>query len=363
MKNKFIKLIAIILLIPLLVGVFFFKGRKVETDRNLEIIEGLELKEQSSYPIEFSYPGRVYSKRKTDLSFELAGTIAEFYYDDGDFVNKGTTIAALNTEKLEAQRRKIIAQKNQVEYQMKLLKVTKDRAKKLEAQGAISRQEYDESNFNYQSKFSELDSLNAQIDIIDSDISKAYIVAPFSGKLSNKVLDDGAIINPGTPVISIFENNQPEIRVGIPSNQKLIFKQGGIYNFSLENQNFEARLNSFLPNLDPSQRTVTAVFGLNPKIEFSEGEFVYLKLSKSVLDDVFYIPQEALSQGVRGLWNLMKLNSEDDTQYQITNLPVEIIHLSDTGAYVKGPIKNGDLIVKHGTHKLVPGQRVKLKNS
>ena len=245
MKNKIPKLIILSLLIAIVLKVFLFKGNNLENGRNLEIVKSIELKEQSSYPIEFSYAGRVYSQRKTDLSFEVPGTIESFLFDDGDFVSEGTVIAVLNTDKLEAQKRQITAQKEQIKYQMELLKVTRDRDEKLQKQGAISRQDYDESNFNYQSKFAELDSLNAQIDIIESDISKAYITAPFTGSLSNKILDEGAIVNPGSIVISLFENSKPEIQSGNPSNQKYIFKIGDLYNFNLEKQNFKARLNSF----------------------------------------------------------------------------------------------------------------------
>ena len=59
----------------------------------------------------------------------------------------------------------------------------------------------------------------------------------------------------------------------------------------------------------------------------------------------------------------MKLNIHSEKVFEITNLPVEIIHLADKGAYIKGPIKDGDIIVKNGTHKLVPGQKVKVQNS
>jgi RND family efflux transporter MFP subunit len=274
--------------------------------------------------------------------------------------------------------------KNQINAELKLIKANLKRATQLFQMGGISRQAFDEVNFKYQAKLAQLDSLNSKVKVVQSDLNKTSIYAPFAGTISERQVDVGSIVNPGEPVVSIFKTDQPEIRVGIPPDKKSQFRKGMSFDFEYNEQLFKATFDSFLPNLTNDNRTLTGIFKARTLKDFSEGDLVYLKYEKANNLAVFVVPEECLTQGVRGLWSILRLRATNPDKnnkttikqkklatrllkadssnaiHTIESVPVELIHLKQNLAFIKGGLKENDLIVRHGVHKLVPQQKVNI---
>ncbi|MEM9927096.1 MAG: biotin/lipoyl-binding protein, partial [Cyanobacteria bacterium P01_D01_bin.50] len=130
----------------------------------------------TNYQTTQSYTGEVVANRTSEVGFEGSGKLVEILVDEGDRVSKGTVLAKLDTANLEAQRRSLVAQKAQaearlvelkngarreqisaakanvrdLEKQLKLERIKRDRRKYLYEQGAISREQFDEVAFNSQ---------------------------------------------------------------------------------------------------------------------------------------------------------------------------------------------------------------------
>lgn len=83
----------------------------------------------------------------------------------------------------------------------------------------------------------------------------------------------------------------------------------------------------------------------------------YLTFEKSYSDSGFWIPATALTDGVRGTWNVYTLGSEQG-QKIIERRVVNVLFASNDSVYVQGSLRGGDEIVTSGLHKAVPGQPV-----
>jgi len=66
-----------------------------------------------------------------------------------------------------------------------------------------------------------------------------------------------------------------------------------------------------------------------------------------------------LLAGQRGVWTVLRIERAGDKQITAREA-VEVLEIQGDMAYVKGTINNGDLIVAHGVHRLVPGAFVRV---
>ena len=64
------------------------------------------------------------------------------------------------------------------------------------------------------------------------------------------------------------------------------------------------------------------------------------------------MPLKSLSQSDQGLWALYTINEQNIVVRDL----VQIIYFEDEYAFVRGTIKDGDLIVLGGAAKIIPGK-------
>ena len=122
----------------------------------------------------------------------------------------------------------------------------------------------------------------------------------------------------------------------------------------------------FLPEVNSNTRTQIVVFNLDRSVipQINPGQTVRLELTQKINTEGFWLPTEALTQGIRGLWTCYVLSKSGDTgNYQVKQHSVEIIYQKGDRALVRGTLQPGDEIVANGTHRLVPGQQVKVASS
>ena len=65
-----------------------------------------------------------------------------------------------------------------------------------------------------------------------------------------------------------------------------------------------------------------------------------------------WVPLKSLSQSDQGLWALYTINEQNIVVRDL----VQIIYFEDEYAFVRGTIKDGDLIVLGGAAKIIPGK-------
>ena len=140
---------------------------------------------------------------------------------------------------------------------------------------------------------------------------------------------------------------------------------GSTQNLKLGSQTYQATVASILPEVNLNTRTQTVVFKLDPSAipRINPGQTVRLELVNEIDTDGFWLPTDALTQGIRGLWNCYVITQSDDGTQQVQQQAVEIIHQKGDKALVRGTLQPGDRVVANGTHRLVPGQNVEVASS
>jgi len=361
------------------VAIFFLSGapdaisESIERDQ-LMPVQSAALTEQSSYDVSARYAGRITARRSSNLGFERPGLLATVKVDEGAEVKAGDVLAALDTRSLEAQLAQARASEAEARARLSLSDVTVNRQRQLLERKNVSEQRYDEARFNRQAVQAQLAAARANIQALEVALELASIRAPYDGHVVARMVDEGTVVNAGQPIFRLLESASLEARIGIPASVLGSLEEGRIYQVDVRGESYPAVLSQVLSEVDIETRTATAIFLVEaPFSEVRAGELARVLLTQTVKQDGYWVPMEALTEGRRGLWAVFVLAPPDrlDDGTQEGSQPganervlerriVQLLHTEADRAFVRGTLSDGETYVSQGTHRLAPGQRVRL---
>lgn len=94
---------------------------------------------QDGYEVTRHFVGRIEARQESDLGFELGGMVREVLVDEGDLVNVGDVVAALDSDRLHAKRRELVAARDEARARLELAVLTLNRLAEALELNATSR--------------------------------------------------------------------------------------------------------------------------------------------------------------------------------------------------------------------------------
>jgi RND family efflux transporter MFP subunit len=313
----------------------------------------------SGYTITERFVGRLEPVRQTRLAFERAGLVTEVLFEEGDQVRRGAIVARLDTAKLEAERVRLQAQRKELQARQALARVTLDRQRVLASKGWQSEQRYDEARFKFAEISASIGRLDAAMASINVDIGKSVLKAPYAGRVADRLIDEGAVVDAGTALIELLESGARQVRVGVSVKAAQSLHKRQIYRLSANGRVFQGRLISKRPDLQTGTRTVTVLLAALGGENVPFGEIVELMFDRKITAEGMWLPIRALSEGRKGLWSVLTVVQRDGEPV-IAREAVEVLHVDDGRVFVRGTISDGAKIVLNGTNRIIPGQKVAL---
>lgn len=172
---------------------------------------------------EFRSKGIILPDEEVDLSFEASGKITQILFEEGKSVRKGQLLAKVNDKPLQAELKKL-------ESQLPLAKDRLFRQKSLLAKDAVSQEAFETVS-------TELDKLNADIELIKSRINQTELKAPFDGVLGLRLVSEGTYATPQTIVTKLTKISPLKIEFSVNEKQANEIKIGTPINFLVESNN------------------------------------------------------------------------------------------------------------------------------
>ncbi len=175
------------------------------------------------------------------VSAKSAGTVTAMLVREGDAVSAGQLIAAIDSEKVVLQKKQALAAMQELRLNrinaVRLTRTGKEnldnlgkkhaRVSALLEDGSATQRQFDDLDTalkaaeaqygNGQTTLAALDAkdaqLSAQLEIIDSLIRDARVLAPISGVVIDAYLDAGELARPAAPVVTIADLEKMRIRI------------------------------------------------------------------------------------------------------------------------------------------------------
>ncbi|WGH75184.1 efflux RND transporter periplasmic adaptor subunit [Tenacibaculum tangerinum] len=162
--------------------------------------------------------GKVTATNSAELSTRMMGYVTNIYVKVGDNVTKGQLLLAINNSDLQAKKAQVEA--NIIKAKAGFSSAEKDynRFKNLFKQNSASQKEFDDISAHYNIAKANLEAAKQLRNEINSQFAYTNIRAPFSGVVTNKFIDKGAMANPGMPLLSLEGKGGFEVTTLVAEN-------------------------------------------------------------------------------------------------------------------------------------------------
>jgi len=179
-------------------------------------------------------------------------------------------------------------------------------------------------------------------------LSKFQQIAPFSGSIVEAYSDEGAIINPGSPIIQIIRNDQLEIEIPVPVKYMDDIKIGKSVSLTENDQYFEGNVIRKGEFINPKTQSVPVYVRPSGSHQLYYGMYVQAKLEFDANDSVVKIPRKAVFSKNK-IYTVhedstiheldINIRSSDDNYYFITGLQDSLMIVTQPLINAKDSIK------------------------
>ena len=203
----------------------------------------------------------------------------------------------------------------------------------------------------------DINNIRADMEVVQSNIIRTEIRAPFSGTLGLRMVSPGAYVSPATVITTLRQNNQLKIDFTVPERFTSQILSGQKVNFTAEGNptTYEAKVIATESGVDEANRSLNVrALVQNNDGKLLPGAFAKVNISFAPDTNAIMIPSQAVIPQVRGkqvavysggvvLFKDVETGMRDSSRIEIT----------------KG-LEQGDTIITTGLMSLKPNAKVQL---
>jgi membrane fusion protein, multidrug efflux system len=142
-------------------------------------------------------PGSLLAYEESPIYARTSGYLVKWYKDIGSRVTKGELLAKIDTPEVDQELNQTRAARQQIVAQVDLAKISSDRWENLRKTDSVSAQEADQYQSGYKQSQANLSAADANVRRLEQLEGFKDVYAPFSGVLTKRNVDPGALINAG----------------------------------------------------------------------------------------------------------------------------------------------------------------------
>src|SRR5580658_5773777 len=264
-------LVGAALLVLITAGAVTFLNRSAETDALAKETEAVSVPtvavvQPQAEPgnDELVLPGNLQAFIESPIFARTNGYLLRWYKDIGSKVEKGELLAAIDTPEVDQELSQARASREQIKAALGLAKISADRWANLRKTDSVSQQEADQEASGYQQALANLAAADANVRRLEELESFKNVYAPFTGVLTRRNVDPGALINSGAQAtgkelfdvarvdplrvyVSVPQAYAPNIKVGMKATVTLQEFPG---------QKFTGTVARTADAIDPATRTL-----------------------------------------------------------------------------------------------------------
>ncbi|HEY6767233.1 MAG TPA: efflux RND transporter periplasmic adaptor subunit [Candidatus Sulfotelmatobacter sp.] len=209
-------------------------------------------------------PGSLQAYEESPIYARTSGYLVKWYKDIGSHVNKGELLAKIDTPEVDQELNQTRAARQQIVAQVDLARISAERWENLRKTDSVSAQEADQQTSGYKQAQANLASADANVRRLEQLEGFKDVYAPFSGVLTRRNVDPGALINAGAGVAGreLFDLARVDplrVYTSVPQAYAPYIKVGSSTTITLQEypgQKFTGKIARTAQSIDPSTRTL-----------------------------------------------------------------------------------------------------------
>jgi len=307
-------------------------------------------------------PGSLLAYEESPIYARTSGYLVRWYRDIGSRVKEGELLATIDTPEVDQELNQTRAARQQMVAQMELAKISADRWENLRKSDSVSAQEADTQTSGYKQAQANVAAADANVRRLEQLEGFKKVYAPFSGVLTKRNVDPGALINAGAgaagrELFDIARVDPLRVYTSVPQAYAPYIKVGASTTVTLQEfpgQRFSARIARTAEAIDPNTRTLlTEVDVPNKDGRLLPGSFGEVHFAVGSNVDKVTIPVNAMLFRSAGA-QLAVVGSDNKVQLRPINIG------KDYGATLEilGGVTTNDQVVINPPDSLEEGETV-----
>ena len=376
MKKSILKIIGILLVLGFIFYLFFYYGAKFGAEK---AVQAMRAQVQTPY-VRVGKPTTQEMQSNTrfialvkplnavDVKTQVAGTIQEVAFTDGQYVHEGDVLFVIEQDRYKANVSSAKAILAKAEADLKQVKNDYKRQKELHRTKDISTADLEKSESRMAQAEAAVEQAKAALELAEFDFNHTVITAPIDGRIGQVLITKGNYVDLATPALArIVQTTPVKITFALSDKENLAMRKmlntTGTPN-DRPNLKIELSDKSVLPlpsdrifldnEMDPATATISlyAEYDNTDELLVPNNHITILWNSNEQKPAIF-VPQTAVYNDANGSY--VMLTKPDNTvvqQYIKTGKTLENAIEVESGLTTK------DTIVLSGGQKLHNGQSI-----
>ncbi|WP_263645070.1 MULTISPECIES: efflux RND transporter periplasmic adaptor subunit [Marinobacter] len=333
----------------------------------------METAETTDVTVRQDYAGRARGAREVEVRARIQGILEERLYREGQIVSEGDSLFRIDPKPSEAALQGAKAQRQVAEADLRQAEREWNRISSLYERNAVSERDRDSARSALELAQANLAVAEAGVTVAELNLGYTDVRAPVNGVTSLEDLPEGSLIEQGTLLTTLVQQNPVHVRFALPENDAaiqraareamtdsasakdmdatLIMTNGKAYDRT-------GKVDFTASTLDPRTGTVSAraVFP-NPDNEIIPGQFVRVRVQLRSLEGVVTVPEKAVTEGADGAQVFVV---DDDSVARAR--PVSLGPVVDGRQVILEGLKAGEAFITSGLVNLRGGAEVSVRD-
>lgn len=175
---------------------------------------------------EITVSGMLSAKQTAAVSTKMMGTIEKIYVKQGDVVRQGQLLVVINATELAAKRAQAVAMVTEADAAAKDAQKDLQRYEALRKQNSVSDKELENVSLRHTSANARVQMARQGLREVSAMMAYTHLRAPFSGVVTQKMVDEGSIANPGMPLLMVEQSGELNVTASVPESYVSQVKKG-----------------------------------------------------------------------------------------------------------------------------------------
>lgn len=302
-------------------------------------------------PMSLELLGKLESNDSVDIAANVTERVKAIHFKDGQRVRKSQLLVELTSDEefalLEETKESAAEAKRQY-----------DRVKEIEGRGTVTRSLIDE-------RYRQWKTAEAKRKVIQAQIADRRIYAPFAGVVGLRNISVGALVQPGTKIVSLDDTRQMRLKLLLPSRYLGDLKIGQavtIESSAYPQRRFAGKLEAISPRLEANIRMIQALARVDNADGLLKSEMMVRAFIELPTREQLMVPNTAiLMLGDRQF--VYRLEPGDkETVYRLVRTEVETGERRNRMTQILSGLKSGDRVVSQGLMGISLNRPVTIKS-
>ena len=298
-----------------------------------------------------AFVGTIFYSRVSDVAAEVDGKVERIDVSEGQRIEKGQSLAAMNTDLLDlgiAQKQALV---EEADVDLRQAKKDMERLEALYREKSVAYTIYDDARFKFLRLEKKVLALKSALSRDRLLKQKMTVRSPFSGVVLEKSTEAGEWLGPGSPVATVAEDGQVDAIIEVPEKILSYLKKGAEVPVRAGGASLTGRFETVIPKGDVASRTFSVKIRLTNRGGLMEGMEARANLPTGGKIDGLLVSRDAVvNQFGR---DVIFVSSEGAARM----VPVQVLGYQGLMVGVSGPgLAAGMKAVVKGNERLRDGQ-------